>query len=263
MNLHTESTGAGPDLFLVHGWGMNAAVWDGLRDHLRADYRVTCVDLPGHGRSTTAGAFDLDSATTALLAAAPARATWIAWSLGGMLALRAASRAPDRFAGLALVTTSPRFVQAPDWPHAVESSVLEQFLDGLQEDFRATLNRFLALQVRGSEAAGPTLRELRERLFAHGDPDPVALASGLAVLRDTDLRTGLSRLPVPLHFIMGERDTLMPARAVTQLPGITVDVIEGAGHAPFLSHPRAFLDALLPFLQQASQSDSGVHNHAG
>lgn len=262
MKLHTETTGTDPDLFLIHGWGLNGAIWSGLRTALEADYRVTAVDLPGHGRSP-GGSFDLDSASAAVREAAPPQATWIAWSLGGLLALRAAQPAPERITSLTLVASSPCFVQASDWPHAVPAAVLAQFLDELQLDYHATLSRFLALQVRGSAAAGDTLRALRRQLFAHGEPDPAALAAGLAILRDADLRPGLGDMTLPLQFIMGERDTLIPpaaARACTaRAPAAQLDVIAGAGHAPFLSHPQEFLAALRPFLP-AIQAREVRHN---
>lgn len=265
--LHTETIGSGPDLFFIHGWGMNSAVWSGLRDALQANYRITCVDLPGHGLSAATGPFDLKSAGTALLEAAPPQAIWIGWSLGGILALQATLQAPQHIARLALVTSSPRFVTAPDWPHAITTSVLNQFLTDLQQDYRTTLNRFLALQVRGSEAANTTLRNLRQQLFTHGEPDPAALASGLAVLRDSDLRAQLGALTMPVQFIMGERDTLMPTAAAQAagilIPHAHVSIIEGAGHAPFLSHPQAFLAALLPFLQLPAHLDTGTHRHGG
>ncbi|MCA1805586.1 MAG: pimeloyl-ACP methyl ester esterase BioH [Xanthomonadaceae bacterium] len=264
MNLHTQTSGTGPDLFLIHGWGLNGTIWSGLRAALEADYRVTAVDLPGHGRSP-GGTFDLDSASIALREAAPPQAHWIAWSLGGLLALHAARPAPERITGLTLVASSPRFVQAPDWPHAVPAAVLAQFLDELQQDYRATLNRFLALQVRGSAEAGGTLRALRGQLFAHGEPDPTALAAGLAILRDADLRPGLDGITLPLQFIMGERDTLIPAAAaracVARAPAAQLEVIAGAGHAPFLSHPREFLAALRPFLPATQPRE--VRHHGG
>ena len=264
MSLHIHTSGTGPDLFLVHGWGLNGAIWSGMRTALEADYRVTAVDLPGHGRSP-GGSFDLDNASTALREAAPPQAHWIAWSLGGLLALHAARPAAERITSLTLVASSPRFVQAPDWPHAVPAAVLAQFLDELQRDYHATLNRFLALQVRGSTAAGGTLRALRQQLFAHGEPDPVALAAGLTILRDADLRAGLDDMILPLQFIMGERDTLIPPAAAracaARAPGAQLDVIAGAGHAPFLSHPQEFLAAVRPFLP-ATQA-RGIRHHGG
>ena len=40
---------AEPDLVLVHGLGSASSYWDNLRPALERDYRVTAVDLPGHG----------------------------------------------------------------------------------------------------------------------------------------------------------------------------------------------------------------------
>ncbi len=49
--LHVETRGQGPDLVLLHGWGLNLRVWDGLADELSKSFRVITMDLPGHGRS--------------------------------------------------------------------------------------------------------------------------------------------------------------------------------------------------------------------
>ena len=267
MKLYTETTGSGPDLFLVHGWGLNSGVWSGLVGTLSERYRVTTVDLPGHGQSRCEDGVDLDSASEALLAAAPDSATWIAWSLGGMLALAAAAHAGERIKSLLLVCSSPRFVASPDWPHAMDEAVLSQFNHNLHQDYQGTLNRFLALQVRGSEAAGPTLRELRNTLVAQGEPNPTALAAGLAMLCDADLRPLLPDLKLPCHFIMGERDTLMPAAAAhaacAAMPNASMQIIAGAGHAPFLSHPEAFMHASLAFLDPNQTASKGTIAHVG
>jgi pimeloyl-[acyl-carrier protein] methyl ester esterase len=34
MSVHIEMVGRGPDLALIHGWGMHGGVWDGVRDAL-------------------------------------------------------------------------------------------------------------------------------------------------------------------------------------------------------------------------------------
>ena len=49
--LFVEQLGHGPDLTLLHGWGLNGAVWDGIRDELAAHFTLHLVDLPGHGYS--------------------------------------------------------------------------------------------------------------------------------------------------------------------------------------------------------------------
>lgn len=253
LTLYRETRGQGPDLVLLHGWGMNAAVWHGLPADLTLGHRLTAIELPGHGGSPHDPAWQgLDDWADVCLAAAPARAVWLGWSLGGLVALAAAQRAPERLAGLVLMTATPRFAQADDWPAAMDPETLARFHEGLLADPAGTLERFLALQVRGSEAARDTLRLLKRELVARPTPDPVALALGLDLLRNSDLRPALQALDCPSLWLFGARDTLVPAAVgadiAALLPEARVQVIAGAAHAPFLSHPAATTAALLSFL---------------
>jgi pimeloyl-[acyl-carrier protein] methyl ester esterase len=247
MSLFVETRGAGPDLVLIHGWGLDGAVWGPLAERLAVRRRLWIVDLPGHGRSPPgAGGFTLESTARAVAQAVPAGAAWLGWSLGALVAMAAAlARAPAR---LVLVGATPRFTLAPDWPHGVEPAVLEAFAADLAHDPEATLQRFLALQTRGAEGARATLRALRAGSLRRGAPHPQALRGGLDVLRTCDLRTRLAELVVPVTAIAGERDTLVPAAASAALaaavPHGRCTVIPGAGHVPFLSHPGAFVHAL-------------------
>ncbi len=50
-DLYIETHGTGPDLVLLHGWGLNLRVWDGLIREMSNSFRMITVDLPGHGRS--------------------------------------------------------------------------------------------------------------------------------------------------------------------------------------------------------------------
>lgn len=259
--LHVEMQGRGPDMVLLHGWGLHSGVWDEVVPSLAKTYRVWRVDLPGHGRSASCpGDYTLEGVADAVRTALPVEvrtASWVGWSLGGLVALQLALAAPLQVTALVMVAASPRFVRAPDWPMAMAPAVLDGFARSLDEDYPATLQRFLALQVRGSEHARADLRRLRTRLLIHGVPDPHALRSGLHILAHTDLRARLGTLQCPLGLMAGERDTLMPAAALEPIrhycqrpspdgtvPRVATAVIAGAGHAPFLSHPDAFIDTL-------------------
>ena len=81
---------------MVHGWGLHGGIWKPLLPLLEAHFRVTCVDLPGHGRSGWQGEETLDAMAGALLSVAPAGAAWLGWSLGGLVAARAAVGADTR-----------------------------------------------------------------------------------------------------------------------------------------------------------------------
>lgn len=240
--------GSGPDIVLLHGWGLSGAVWRDTAERLASRARVTVVDLPGHGASRPIPLADnLDAVLQPILAVAPPRAVWLGWSLGGLLALQAALTAVERVTALVLVCASPRFVQGPAWPWALNAQVLEGFARALTDDYLATLQRFLALQVKGANHAATTLRRLRADC-ARQPPDVAALRAGLHLLRTSDLSTQWQHLRCPLLGIYGQRDTLVPATVATQLasrlPLAHTVVLPGAGHAPFLSHPQAFLACL-------------------
>jgi len=254
MTLYTQTSGVGPDLVLLHGWGLHGGIWDGLVPLLEPYFRVTRIDLPGHGNSAWSGEATLDRFAAAVLAAAPPQAGWAGWSLGGLVALRAALLAPQRVHALALVASTPSFVRRPGWPSAMLPALLDTFVNELEQDYTRTLSRFLALQVRGAAQSTQVLKDLRRQMLARAQPQPSALRAGLEILRDTDLRTAAAGLPVPVLLLAGERDTLVPLQGIrdtTQLiPGARCQVVEAAGHAPFIAAPGEVAHALAGFFSR-------------
>lgn len=252
MNLHTEKMGAGPDLVLLHGWGLHGGVFTGIAQQLAQRYRVTIIDLPGHGRSPAHGPFELIPVAERVAAAAPQQAAWLGWSLGGMIATEIALIAPEQVNQLILASSSPRFVTARDWPYTMDPAVLKGFAEALQDDYRATLERFLALQVVSGAEGRETLRRLRDLLLQFTMPSTRTLNDGLALLRSADLRAALAGLACPVLMILGKQDRLVPAGvgpAVQKLlPAMRTEIIPGAGHAPFLSHPQEFIATVTSFL---------------
>ncbi|HET9482666.1 MAG TPA: alpha/beta fold hydrolase, partial [Xanthomonadales bacterium] len=121
--MFVETRGSGPDVVLVHGWAMHSGIFAPLVKLLEARCTLHLVDLPGHGRSAEReGPLELGGTAQRLLSVLP-RATWIGWSLGGLVCLEAARRAPEQFDALALIATSPCFVRHDEWPHGVEHAV--------------------------------------------------------------------------------------------------------------------------------------------
>jgi pimeloyl-[acyl-carrier protein] methyl ester esterase len=250
-DLHVESAGHGPPLVLLHGFAMHGGLFAPIVPALARTHRVHVVDLPGHGHSPPREPFEVHALADAI-DAATARIDGaldvLGWSLGGQVALAFALARPRRVRRLILVATTPSFVARGDWPHAMSATTLARFGDELRVSYRLTLQRFLALQVHGSEEGRATLAALRARLFERGEPSQAVLAAALRLLRDTDLRPALSRIATPALVVGGGRDALVPIEAsralAAALPRATLVEIAGAAHAPFLSHRRAFLDAL-------------------
>jgi len=134
----------------------------------------------------------------------------------------------------------------------VEPAVFEQFGQDLAQDYRGTLERFLALDAMGSEHARQELRTLREMLIARGEPAARALQEGLRLLENSDLRGALAGLGKPSLWLAGARDRLVSARAMqaaaTLAPGAQAHVIAQGGHAPFLGHTDAVATQLQHFV---------------
>ena len=253
MNLFTQTLGNGPDIVLLHGWGMNADVWEGILPALTKQFRVTLLDLPGHGRSLDSLTdYSLQNLAATINAFVPQNAMLVGWSLGGMIATQLTLNNPDNIRKLVLVASAPQFVRDDTWPDGTDAEVLDSFADGLKQNYQQTIKRFIAIQAMGSEHAREQQHILRERVFRHGNPQPAALEAGLAILRHTNLRPELAKITCPTLLISGEHDSLFRRRAAEKtrdmITGARLSIIPGAGHAPFLSHPDEFLQTLISFL---------------
>ncbi|MEN6584869.1 MAG: pimeloyl-ACP methyl ester esterase BioH [Sulfuricella sp.] len=251
MSLHVDVRGSGPDLVLIHGWGMHSSIWGGVLDDLAQDFCVYAVDLPGYGASPTCQPYDLQQLVEEVAPACPPQSGVIGWSMGGLVAQRLAMSHSQHVEKLMLVGATPCFVQRADWLCGVEAEILQTFANDLENDYATTLMRFLSLQVRNGENVRTVLKFLRMALFARGMPSAEVLRAGLNILLDNDLRPEVAKLALPLSIVHGERDMLAPAEAArwlaAQIPGARLTVIPGCAHAPFLSHPKVFLQEVREF----------------
>ena len=246
MSLHVETFGSGPDLVLLHGWGLHGGAWGAWLEALSRRARLHIVDLPGHGLSSwPRRATTLTALASSVGEVVPDGAHVLGWSLGGIIALELARQGQRRLAGLMLVATTPRFVAGDDWPWGMSEPSLADFAERLRVDHRRTVQEFLALQTLGDEHRQQTLRALRAAVASRPEPAPEALAVGLEILRVADLRAALPGIDLPTVVIAGERDRLTPpaasARLAESMPFARYCPIRGAAHAPFLSHPREVL----------------------
>lgn len=256
-DLYVEIRGHGPDLVLLHGWGLNLRVWDGLTRELSKSYRVISVDLPGHGRSpwNPKARTPAEQAwqVHASLASRSDRYSLLGWSLGGQIALDLAAAMPGNVERLVLVATTPRFAAAEDWPYGMPAATLEKLATQLRTNYKRTVSEFLDLQVRGSASSEKVLAELHGSLFSHGEAHPKALVAGLATLKSSDLRSMLTLIRTPTLVVAGQYDRVtLPAASralAAALPDARYVEFRRAAHAPFLSHTAEFAALVTRFLR--------------
>jgi pimeloyl-[acyl-carrier protein] methyl ester esterase len=256
LSVHIETLGEGENLALLHGWGMHGGVWDGVRDALARRFRLHIVDLPGYGASPAFEPYTLERLARAVAVALPEKVQVCGWSLGGQVALEMARLFPVQVERLVLTATTPCFTAREDWPWAVRREVLLEFAAALETDYEGTLKRFLALQARGGDEAEieprTVLKRLRDILFARGRPDVQTLRAGLNILLGSDLRDRAATIKTPTLLLHGGRDMLTPVGAAhwlaKKMPEARLEVLPGAAHAPFLSHPVEFTEIVTGFL---------------
>ncbi len=253
MSLHVASAGQGRDLVLIHGWGMHGGVWQDVAHALAPHCRVHAVDLPGMGDSPPCRPGTAAQVMAELIGVLPERATVCGWSLGGQLAMRLALQCPERVGRLVLVGATPRFVNGDGWEHGVTAAVFREFAAQVMQDPAAAMGRFLSLQAMGGTSSRELIRALRARFALKPALHREALQAALDMLLEADLRDAVAGMAQPALVLHGERDTLAPVAAArwlaARLPQAQLAVIGGASHAPFLSHPVAFVARLRAFLE--------------
>lgn len=240
-------------LVLLHGWGLNAEVWRCISEELSSHFTLHLVDLPGYGRSQGFGAMALEEMAEHVLKQAPEKAIWLGWSLGGLVASQVALTHPERVQALVTVASSPCFSARDAWP-GIKPEVLAGFQQQLSEDFQRTVERFLALQTMGTETARQDARALKKTVLALPMPPVDVLNGGLEILKTVDLRESLTSLTVPFLRLYGYLDGLVPRKVMPLLDALWPEseslIFAKAAHAPFISHPDAFCQALVALKQK-------------
>jgi pimeloyl-ACP methyl ester carboxylesterase len=240
VHIHHEVTGSGPVVLFTHGFAASSHMFASTVADLSADHTVVVWDMRGHGRSDSPGdpaAYSVRTSLDAMLAilddAGAERAVLVGHSLGGYLSLEFAITHPERLAGLVLVDTGPGFRS-----------------DRGRDEWNAMAERYARdLDQRGLDGL-PGSDELTPSV--HRSAEGLALAAR-GVLRQSDghVLEALPTIGVPTLVVVGERDEpfLNGSRYMAgKIPGAQLAVIDGAGHAPPVSHPDAFNAVLRSFL---------------
>ena len=246
-------------LVLLHGWGVNAEIWNPILDELKSQYDVTVLDFPGYGNASDYnGSYSLDAITTEVLAHAPKKANWVGWSLGATVAMSAAISQPDRIDKLQLISPTPCFTNRPDWNLGTAIEPFENFADEFEQNFDKAIGKFLLLQVLTNDRSktGPArslVRELKKLLLLSTQPSDQTLRGGLEILHQTDLRTRIAELDIETQIVAGQDDHVVPVDAsqflFDQLPNRHSMHRFETGHLPFLQDSGKYIEVLNQFLR--------------
>jgi pimeloyl-[acyl-carrier protein] methyl ester esterase len=231
-------------LFILPGWGLGRGPLQAVAAALGGAF----IDLPGYGETPLETGFD--RAVANIAERLPPGAALAGWSLGAQLALAVAARVPAKVGRLLLIAGTASFVQRAGWPDAMPPATLSEFAAAIAADPAAMLPRFVGGFNRGDAKAKAVTTEILR--LASPLPTGDVLASGLAWLRDVDLRSEAPRVTAPALLLHGAADPLMPLAAAEALaaliPGARLCALDGCAHAPFLSRPDDFLSHARTFV---------------
>lgn len=251
--LVTRTYGSGKVLVLLHGWGLNSGVWRSVIKPLSAHYQVITIDLPGFGENVNhcPDEYSLTNLALRVGACIPEGSVLLGWSLGGLVAQQIALQHDPKIAGLITLASTPCFQQKTDW-HGIKPEVLKMFERQLENDYKQTLSRFLAIQALGSPSAKAEIRQLKSAIEEYPPPAISALRSGLKLLSTVDLRSQISAIDIPTLRMYGRLDSLVPVDGIERIqqlqPNATSVLFAHAAHAPFMSHANDWLESINRFI---------------
>ncbi len=263
--LHYEDRGRGPPVVLVHGWSLSSAVFATEMEALAQRFRVIALDLRGHGRSPLLHRrpFDLADLGRDLVALTGSldlkRPVLAGWSMGAQVVLEAIPALSGRVAAVALVSATPRFTNCDGWPHGLPARSVEVLAHRVRRDPARAFARFFDDLFVPSEVDGAARARLAALRRAIPLPDSAAALAGLEALAAGDQRPRLGDLAaarLPVLWVHGGADPIcLPGaarEAAARLPRARLELLPGAGHAPFLSRPAAVHRLLADFLEDCS-----------
>lgn len=234
-------------IVLVHGWGFDSSVWQTLQTGLK-EINTIAIDLPGYGEQKDNDTeWQIDYLTEDLIARTPENAIWIAWSLGGLLALYIASRKTKHIKALLTIAATPSFTQKPNWNYAMDSEAFTSFKQSYVDDHEQGLKDFRSLVSFGANR--DTIKKTRKQTC---DAHSTTLLAGLELLEKIDLRSSLKQIKCPSKFLFAENDALISAEIINHLNFQSklneTLLINNASHALPISHPQLItqqIDALI------------------
>ncbi|MDE2058313.1 MAG: alpha/beta hydrolase [candidate division NC10 bacterium] len=248
LDTHFTVWGEGRPVILLHGWGTSAESLSVVAKALEDRFRVYALDLPGFGwtpsAATTWGTWEYASYVEAFMdRVGIPMASMVGHSFGGRIALVLAAQRPDRVRSLVLVASAgirPK----------------RGLLYRVKAGAARLAKRFFSLSLWG-RLGERVVAELYRRVGSRDYRNAGPLRATLVKVVGEDLRGILSSIRVPTLIIWGDRDQEVPFSSMEimarGIPGSRLEVLEGAGHFPFVDRPDRFDQLVREFLCQDSR----------
>ncbi|MTW03237.1 alpha/beta fold hydrolase [Pseudoduganella ginsengisoli] len=242
-----------PTVVFIHGAQNDHSVW-GLQSRYLAHhgYGVLAVDLPGHGRSKGAALRSVEAMADWLLevlaSAGVAKAALVGHSMGSLIALETAHKAPERVTKLALLGST--------FPMKVSDALLNTSRDNEQAAIDMVNIFSHSTMAHKPSCPGPGFsvmggaRRLMQRM-SQINPEQLFYTDFYACNAYANGDAAAKSVSCPALFVFGAKDVMTSPKsakgllaAIPHAKTVTVD----AGHSMMQEQPDGVLEALAGFL---------------
>lgn len=259
-------------LVMIHGWGLNSAVWQPLIESLPENFtdifNIITIDLPGFGINVNQdiSPYSIENICQYINRTIAKPAVYLGWSLGGVVTTEMALAYPDKVLALVTVASSPRFLEEAAeqqshkemWP-GIKLSVLDSFHQQLHVDTKKTISGFLKIQAMGSPHIRKDIKQISDLVFQHQMASKLTLDRSLNLLESSDYRARLKDISQPFMRMYGDADSLVPKKVIDKISELAKSsefhIFSKASHAPFISHTDDFKQILLTWLIQKAKAN--------
>jgi 3-oxoadipate enol-lactonase len=252
MELAYEERGSGSTLVFIHGFPFDRTMWIPQLAGLAKVRTCVAVDLRGSGLSNDEQPSDYsmdlfaDDVVKTLDAMNVDQADFAGLSMGGYVLFSLWRRHPARVRSLIFLDTKAEADNEEGKAGRVKTAemVAEKGMQPLWES--------LGPKLTGSSPSEEVVEKLRQ-MFLNTAPE-VAAADSLAMRDRPDSTGDLASINVPVLWLQGEEDGLMPvdgARASAEkIPGARFVPIPKGGHVSPMENPEAVNEAMSAFLKE-------------
>ena len=256
-----ELQGQGPAVVLVHGMGLNRALWQWLLPALTPHFQVLTYDLLGHGESADpVGQPDLRTFTAQTLELLDdcglARCAVVGFSLGGMIARRFALDHPDRLSALAILHS------AHDRSAAERAAIMRRVATARQSGPAATVDAALARWFTdGFQTRQPEMMALVRSWVTANRKDVYAPIYQVLAQGDAEIAATITEIRCPTLVMTGAEDSGnspdMAQRMASAIPGARSVILPGLRHMALAEDPTTFNAPLVSFLTEMLLEQTG------
>lgn len=264
VNIFYEDLGSGKPVILIHGWPVSHEMWEyQVASIVYSGYRCIAYDRRGFGQSDKPwNGYDYDTLASDLNELINAldlsEVTLVGFSMGGGEVVRYLGKYGASKVNKAVLISSvvPLLLKTDDHEEGVPAEVFDGIVSSIHQDRPAFLTGFGKQFFSEGTLNKPVSQEIQNWMHQLAIvASPKATADCVRSFSETDFRTDLLSITVPVMIIHGDDDKTVPIEATSAitsslLPNAEYYVIEGAPHGLFITHKDELNQLLVNFLKR-------------